>query len=90
MSKKAKLAEALGKFSPVKLVSHRKRKEVKMCPVNKHKAPAASLGDYEHHDPQDLAYGEFEDIRKAGKAVLIDVRNPGKFKILSFYKIFSI
>ena len=77
-TKKAKLAEALGKFSPVKLVSHRARKEVKMCPAKPPKAPSASLGDYDQHDPQDLTFGEFEEIRKAGNAILIDVRNPGK------------
>ena len=47
--------------------------------MNPHKAPSASLGDYEHHDPPDLTFGEFEEIRKAGKAVLVDVRNPGTF-----------
>ena len=47
--------------------------------MNPHKAPSASLGDYEHHDPPDLTFGEFEEIRKAGKAVLVDVRNPGSF-----------
>ena len=78
MSKKAKLKEAvMSKFSQVKLAPTRQRKEVKMCPAKPPKAPSASMGDYEHSDPHDLTYAEFEEVRAARRAVLIDVRNPG-------------
>merc|ERR1712126_762917 len=77
MSKKATLKEAvMGKFSLVNLVSPRPRKEVKMCPAKPPKAPSASMGDYEHSDPQDLTHAEFQAVRAAKRAVLIDVSNP--------------
>lgn len=81
MSSKAKLESVLGKFTSVQLISSRLRRNTGLKEaVNPHKAPSASLGDYEHHDPPDLTFGEFEEIRKAGKAVLVDVRNPDELE----------
>ena len=83
MSSRVKLQNVLGKFSPVNLKEViKKRKAAEEKKVNEHKAKAALCGDYEHHGPPDLTFREFEEIRSAGKATLIDVRNPGKLSII--------
>jgi len=78
MSSKAKLQNVLGKMgSAIKEKSIGKDKgSKKEEKVTGHKAKAALCGDYEHHGPPDLSFREFEDIRKAGTATLIDVRDP--------------
>merc|ERR1711862_584890 len=81
MSSKVKLQNVLGKFSPINLKETiKKRKAAEEKKVNEHKAKAALCGDYEHHGPPDLTFREFEEIRSAGKATLIDVRNPDELE----------